>query len=87
METIIKTVVNQVEVPVKETRWHRFWQKLDGNKTLILSSIALTVSLCPIPEPAKTIILGILGLAGAKTGYDHVANGGFKRSVKGVNIE
>ena len=87
MKTTIKTVVAQVEVPVKQTGWNRFWMRMNGNRTLILSMIATTVSLTPVPEPYKSISLGILALLGAKTGYEHIKNGAFKPSVKGVIIE
>ena len=68
-------------------KWKKFWQKLEGNKTLILSCIATTVSLSPVPEPYKAIVLTILGVLGAKTGYDHIKNGYFKPSEKGKRIE
>lgn len=87
METIIKTVVEQVEVPKKETAWHKFWQRLDGNKTIILGIVFSIIQACPINEPYKAIILGVLGLLGGKTLYDHINNGSLKRSVKGVVIE
>ena len=88
METTTQTIVAQVEVPVKESRWNIFWQRMNGNKTMILSIIFGVVQACPIPEPYKSIALSLLGAAGVKTGYDHVVkNSAFKRSIKGIIIK
>lgn len=85
MKTI--TVIQEVQVPIKETGWHKFWQRMNGNRTMILSIVATGISFTPVPEPYKAILLGIISIAGGTTLVQHVKNGGFKRSVKGVQIE
>jgi hypothetical protein len=55
----------------------RFWAILNGNKTIIASTLLLIATNVPIPEPWKTIIVGILSLCGATALGHHIEKGYF----------
>ena len=56
----------------------KFWQKLDGNKTIIGSNLIALIALLPIPEPYKTISLAGIGLITGIAFKSHVKKGYFK---------
>jgi hypothetical protein len=60
----------------------RIWAILNGNKTIIASTLLLIATNVPIPEPYKTIIVGLLTLLAGGAAAHHVAKG-YLRADKG----
>jgi len=79
MKTTTEPAVEQkftAEVP--KSNWlKRIWQILNGNKTIISSTLLLIATNVPIPEPYKTIIVGILTLLAGGSLAHHVQKGYF----------
>jgi len=63
---------------VEKAKWYkRIWQILNGNKTIIASMLLLIATNVPIPEPFKSIIVGILSLLGGGALAHHAVKGYF----------
>jgi hypothetical protein len=61
----------------KENWFKRIWAILNGNKTIIMSTLLLIATNVPIPEPYKAIIVGLLGLLGGGALAHHIEKGYF----------
>jgi len=62
-----------------KTNWvKKIWQMLNGNKTIIASTLLLIAANVPIPEPYRSIIIGILSLLGTGSLAHHVQKGYFR---------
>ena len=60
----------------------RFWKMLDGNKTIVCTTLLIIVDKVPIPEPYKGIAEAILIALGA-TALGHHAYKGYFTTKKG----
>ena len=68
---------------MEKTNWlKKIWQMLNGNKTVICSMLLLIATNVPIPEPYKTIIVGLLSLLGTGSLAHHISKG-YLRTDKG----
>ena len=68
---------------MEKTNWlKKIWQMLNGNKTIIASMLLLVATNVPIPEPYRSIIIGILTLLTGGAAAHHVAKG-YLRTDKG----
>lgn len=85
MESVTPTVEVTEEQPKKElipikkdSGWKKFWKMLDGNKTIIGSITLNILGLVPIPEPYKSISMGVVTLLTGAALKHHIEKGFFK---------
>jgi hypothetical protein len=63
---------------IKENKLKTFWKKLDGNKTIIGSMLLVVLQAIPIPEPYKTVSIGLVTLLTGAALTSHIQKGYFK---------
>jgi hypothetical protein len=61
----------------KESKLKKFWNVLEGNKTIIGSITINILAFCPIPEPYKTIVIGSISLLTGAAFISHAKKGYF----------
>lgn len=71
----METIEKEVE---KESKLKKFWQVLNGNKTIIGSMILAILQPIPIPEPYKTVLIGVVMILTGAALTSHIQKGFFK---------
>jgi hypothetical protein len=66
------------ETVKKVSKLKKFWDILDGNKTIIGSMTLAILQPIPIPEPYKTVSIVVVCLLTGLSLKDHIDKGFFK---------
>jgi hypothetical protein len=70
--------MEEVKTKEKFTKLKKFWNVLNGNKTIIGSMILVVLQAVPIPELYKTISMSIVTLLTGAALTSHIQKGFFK---------
>jgi hypothetical protein len=74
--------MNEVIKKKEDSKFKKFWNVLNGNKTIIGSMILVILQAVPIPEPYKTVSIGVVSLLTGAALTSHIQRG-FFRADKG----
>jgi hypothetical protein len=74
-----KQLTNEFDNQIKKvSKLKKFWDIINGNKTIIGSVTLLILQAIPIPEPYKSISLGVVSLLTGAAFTSHVKKGYFR---------